>query len=228
MGEYHSKLLMIFSLTFQMKCKYSLVQAFSLIGTKLVLRQWMWPMGLLFHVYTLYLYGMLYKPHHSHFTMHFTRICIMRFFFTNFIRIYLPVADPGISKLGAQSRRGRIPRSGVCFEAPSHIPYVLVVRVVNKIHIINIVFWPKSKYMRVIQSKITKTIPQNFSNRGSRPTRQSWIRLCEQDKLNISYHGNRWHKLYCFCNMRIYKVVFKVSFEFKYFVEQNTWRVFVW
>ena len=129
---------------------------------------------------------------------------------------------------GAQSRRGRIPKSGGCFEAPSHIPYVLVVRVVNKIHIINIVFWPKSKYMRVIQSKITKTIPQNFSNRGSRPTRQSWIRLCEQDKLNISYHGNRWHKLYCFCNMRIYKVVFKVSFEFKYFVEQNTWRVCVW
>ena len=44
---------------------------------------------------------------------------------------------------------GRILRSGVCFDTSSHKPYVFVVRVVNKIHIVNIVFWMKSKYMRV-------------------------------------------------------------------------------
>ena len=32
---------------------------------------------------------------------------------------------------------GRILRSKVCFDAPSHIPYVFVRRVVNNIHIVN-------------------------------------------------------------------------------------------
>ena len=40
---------------------------------------------------------------------------------------------------------------GVCFDAPSHIPYVFVARVVNKIHNINTVYLLKSKYKRVIQ-----------------------------------------------------------------------------
>ena len=45
-------------------------------------------------------------------------------------------ADPEISKRGGgRSRRGRILRSKVCFDAPSHISYVFVRRVVNKIHI---------------------------------------------------------------------------------------------
>mgnify|MGYP003687743377 CR=1 FL=1 len=35
---------------------------------------------------------------------------------------------------------GRIFGSGVCFDAPSHIPYVFVARVVNKIHNVNIVY----------------------------------------------------------------------------------------
>ena len=44
------------------------------------------------------------------------------------------VVDPGISKRGGGggARRGRIFRSGVCFDAPSHIPYLFVARVVNK------------------------------------------------------------------------------------------------
>ena len=60
---------------------------------------------------------------------------------------------------GAWSRRGRIFRSWVCFDAPSHIPYVSEARVVNKIHNMNIVYLLKSNYMRVIQSKFTKTNP---------------------------------------------------------------------
>ena len=38
---------------------------------------------------------------------------------------------------GARSRRGRILRSKVCFDASLHIPYVFVRRVVNNIHILN-------------------------------------------------------------------------------------------
>ena len=52
--------------------------------------------------------------------------------------------------------RGRIFRSGVCFDVPSHILYVFVARVVNKIHNINTVYLLKSKYMRVIQSNKNK------------------------------------------------------------------------
>ena len=38
---------------------------------------------------------------------------------------------------GARSRRGRILRSKVCFDASLQIPYVFVRRVVNNIHILN-------------------------------------------------------------------------------------------
>ena len=41
---------------------------------------------------------------------------------------------------GGRSQRGRIFRSGVCFDAPSHIPYLFVARVVNKINNVNIVY----------------------------------------------------------------------------------------
>ena len=41
---------------------------------------------------------------------------------------------------GGRSRRGGILKSGVCFDVPSHIPYVFVARVVNKIHNLNIVY----------------------------------------------------------------------------------------
>ena len=54
----------------------------------------------------------------------------------------------GISKRGARSRRFRILRSKVCFDAPSNIPYVFVRRVVNNIHIVNTACWLKSKYLR--------------------------------------------------------------------------------
>ena len=64
-----------------------------------------------------------------------------------------------------RSWRGWILRSWICFDAPSHIPF-FVARVVNKIHNVNIVYWLKSKYMRVIQSKFTKTNRQNFSKWG--------------------------------------------------------------
>ena len=60
---------------------------------------------------------------------------------------------------GARSRRGRIFRSGVCFDAPSHILYVFVARVVYKIHKINTVYLLKSKYMRVIQSNFYQKNP---------------------------------------------------------------------
>ena len=78
------------------------------------------------------------------------------------------VADPGISKPGARSRRGRFLRSGVCFDALSRIPYVFVVRVVNKIQIVNIVNWQKSKYKLVSPLQFTNTNPKTFSKQGVR------------------------------------------------------------
>ena len=56
------------------------------------------------------------------------------------------MADPEISKPGGSVSL----RSGVCFDAPSHIPYVFVVKVLNKVHIVNIVCRLKSKCVRVI------------------------------------------------------------------------------
>ena len=45
-----------------------------------------------------------------------------------------PGADPGILEPG-----GAVPaRSGDCFDAPSRIPYALLVIVENKIHVVNI------------------------------------------------------------------------------------------
>ena len=49
-----------------------------------------------------------------------------------------PVADPGISKTGARSRRDRILGSEVCFDAPLTHNLCFVVRVENKVHIVNI------------------------------------------------------------------------------------------
>ena len=54
--------------------------------------------------------------------------------------------------------------TGDCFDVPSNTPNIFVVRVGNKIHIVNIACWPQLKYLRVMQSKFTKTNPTNFSN----------------------------------------------------------------
>ena len=87
--------------------------------------------------------------------MFLTKIIIYRILKRNiFVELVsFSSADPGISKGGGRSRRGIIFRSGVCFDAPSHILYVFVARVVNKIHNINTVYLLKSKYKGVIQSR---------------------------------------------------------------------------
>ena len=43
------------------------------------------------------------------------------------------VADPGISEPGARSRAVEFLGSGNCFDAPSNIPYVFVVKAENEI-----------------------------------------------------------------------------------------------
>ena len=48
---------------------------------------------------------------------------------------------------------------------PLNTPYA---RVENKIHNVHIAFLLQLKYMRVMQSKFTKTNPKIFSNRGAR------------------------------------------------------------
>ena len=69
----------------------------------------------------------------------------------------------------SESQRGpsvvKIFRSGVCFDAPSHIPYLFVAREVNKINNVNIVYWLKSKYpvYACYTVKIYKNKPVKFS-----------------------------------------------------------------
>ena len=67
--------------------------------------------------------------------------------------------DPGISKSGALSRRGRTFWVWGLFCCPftySHIPYLFVVREEKNIYIVNIACWLRLIYMRIIQSKFSK------------------------------------------------------------------------
>ena len=55
---------------------------------------------------------------------------------------------------------GLLFRSGDCFDAPSHTPYAFVVRVENKIHIVNIACCMVTMiFMRVMESKFLKIDP---------------------------------------------------------------------
>ena len=56
--------------------------------------------------------------------------------------------------------------SGDCFVAPKHIPNISVVRFENKIHIVHIACLLQLKNMLVMQSKFTKTTPQNIFKQG--------------------------------------------------------------
>ena len=72
------------------------------------------------------------------------------------------------------TRRG----SWDCFDTPSHIPYVFVVRVESEIHIVHIAYRLRLMYMRVKQSKFTKIQTKKyFQTGGARPVLWSWIRL---------------------------------------------------
>ena len=83
-----------------------------------------------------------------------------------------PKADSGGSRNFKIGRRGpgAVEFLGLGFVLrPLHTyayPMFFVVREVNKIHIINIVCWLKSKYIRVIQSNFTKTTPIFFRTGG--------------------------------------------------------------
>ena len=69
---------------------------------------------------------------------------------------------------GARSRRGRILRSKICFDASLHIPYVFVRRVVNNIHIVNTACWLKSKYLRIYNENLPKKSTFFFKRGGGR------------------------------------------------------------
>ena len=77
--------------------------------------------------------------------------------------------DPGILKPGSAALAWQnFWILGICFDTLSYIPYLFIVKVENKIHIINIALLLQLKYM---QSKFTKINPISlilFSNRGAR------------------------------------------------------------
>ena len=82
-----------------------------------------------------------------------------------------PGADPGILKNGVRGPEAvEFLGSWDCFDATLHIPYIFIVRVENKIHIVNISCWLWLKYMRVKQSKFTKSKPFFQTGRGERWT----------------------------------------------------------
>ena len=71
------------------------------------------------------------------------------------------MADPGISKPGdAIPERQNIWVRGL-FDEPSNIP-LFFFRILNEIHTVNIDCRLQVKYMRVTQSKFTKTNPEKF------------------------------------------------------------------
>ena len=74
------------------------------------------------------------------------------------------VEDPGISKLGGAVPAGKFLGLGFVLMPHHTYPTVFLVRIVNKIHIVNIVW----KYMHMLhnQNKKIKTNPQKVSNRG--------------------------------------------------------------
>lgn len=76
------------------------------------------------------------------------------------------VADPEkLEQGGGGFQHGIIPGSGDCSDAPSHLPYVFVLRAEINIHIVNISCW--IQYLCVMQSKYTKPTPPKFSNGGA-------------------------------------------------------------
>ena len=94
--------------------------------------------------------------------------------------------DPGISKPGALSRRGRTFWVWGLFCCPftySHIPYLFVVREEKNIYMVYIACWLRLIYMRIMQSKFSKRngeIPNFLSNSSGEGGggAWSWIRLC--------------------------------------------------
>ena len=96
------------------------------------------------------------------------------------------VADPGKFKTGgAVESYG----SGVCFDAPSHITYWFLVRIVNKIHIVNIVCRLQLEYLCVTQTKILKH-PKSLNQGGAR---QSWIRIWHASMTLEGCHPLLWN-----------------------------------
>ena len=95
------------------------------------------------------------------------------------------MVDPGISEPGGPGPRVvhvEFLRSWDCFDAPSQIPYVFVVRVENKIHNCTHCMLTTVEiyacYGFNSRTKFTKTNQKHFQTLGGVPTvRRSWIRL---------------------------------------------------
>ena len=88
------------------------------------------------------------------------------------------VADPGISKSRGGHREFMGGGVEIFFYAPWHIPYGLAFRVESKIHAVYIAFWLQLNYMRVMNSKFTKTNQKFLQTGGARPVQLCLVRVC--------------------------------------------------
>ena len=96
------------------------------------------------------------------------------------------VADPGISESRVRGGALELLGSGDCFDVSSHIPFAFVLRVENKIHIVNISF--KVHVYASHALKIYKNKPlEKFKRR--RVMRRSWIHLWQYIQIYFSWSG---------------------------------------
>ena len=72
-----------------------------------------------------------------------------------------------------------------CFDAPSQTSHALVVRVENKIHIVEIECGLQLKYMHFMHSKYTQ-IKRKLKGEGGHLVRRSWIIVCKRSVVNIN------------------------------------------
>ena len=96
------------------------------------------------------------------------------------------MADP---KWGSGPGAVEFLESEVCFDAPFTHTLCFVVRVENKVHIINIVWQLQLKCMRVIYSQnLQIQPPPQILNGGTHPECRCWIPLCLRINWSIYLH----------------------------------------
>lgn len=83
--------------------------------------------------------------------------------------------EPGISEAGCCPGAVDFFGSDNCFNVFKHMPYVLVVQIENKIHIVKILCWQQCLLgSKDLQNQTLK----KFNRREGRGDHRSWFRLC--------------------------------------------------
>ena len=116
-------------------------------------------------------------------------------------------------------RRGWFLGSEICFDAPFTHTLCFVVKVENKVHIINIVWWILLKYMLVIQSKFKNTKPLDTALHGTnevdKAEKSAPIEIVHLQTLKISLNSLK-QKYWDFCD-----TIFKIKSTYQIILISN-------